>query len=99
MADGVNGNDLSWSADSQHLYASRPTGNQPEILRISVSDAKVETVIDLRSLTALSGQIDTWFALAPDESLIFLRTIKRQRDLLSYLFGKVSWTMPHLTSS
>ena len=75
VADGVNGNDLSWSADSQHLYASRPTGNQPEILQISVSDAKVKTVIDLRSLTALSGQIDTWFALAPDESLILLRTI------------------------
>ena len=75
VADGVNGNDLSWSADSQHLYASRPTGNQPEILQISVSDAKVETVVDLRSLTALSGQIDTWFALAPDESLILLRTI------------------------
>jgi Tol biopolymer transport system component len=75
VADGVNGNDLSWSADSQYLYASRPAGNQPEILRISVSDAKVETAVDLRSFTALSGQIDTWFALAPDDSLILLRTM------------------------
>jgi Tol biopolymer transport system component len=75
LANDVNGNDLSWSADSKYLYASRPAGNQPEILRISVKDAKVEAAVDLRSFTALSGQIDTWFALAPDDSIIFLRTI------------------------
>jgi Tol biopolymer transport system component len=75
LADGVNGNDLSWSADSRFLYASRPAGNQPEILRISVNDAKVSTAVDLRSFTALTGRIDTWFALAPDGSIIFLREL------------------------
>lgn len=75
LADGVNGNDLSWSADSRYLYASRPAGNQPEILRISVNDAKVETAVDLRSFTALTGRIDTWFALAPDGSIIFSREL------------------------
>jgi Tol biopolymer transport system component len=75
LANDVNGNDLSWSADSEYIYASRPAGNQPEILRISVKDAKVETAVDLRPFTALSGQIDTWFALAPDGSIILLRTI------------------------
>jgi len=75
LADGVNGNDLSWSADSQYLYASRPAGDHPDILRISLKDAKAETVVDLRSFTALSGQIDTWFALTPDSSIIFMRTI------------------------
>jgi Tol biopolymer transport system component len=75
LANDVNGNDLSWSADSKYLYASSPAGNQPEILRISVKDAKVDTAVDLRSFAALSGQIDTWFALAPDDSIILLRTI------------------------
>ena len=75
VADDVNGNDLSWSADSRYLYASRPAGNQPDILRISVKDAAVETAVDLRSFTAQSGKLDTWFALAPDDSIIFLRTV------------------------
>jgi len=75
LADGVNGNDLSWSADSRYLYASRPVGNWPEILRVSVKDASVETAVDLRSFTALTGHINTWFALAPDGSIIFMREI------------------------
>jgi len=75
LADGVNGDDLSWSADSRYLYASKPAGNQPEILRVSVKDAAVETVVDLRFFTALTGHIDTWFALAPDGSIVFMREI------------------------
>jgi Tol biopolymer transport system component len=75
LASDVNGNDLSWSTDSKYIYASRPAGNQPEILRISVKEAVVETAVDLRSFTAQSGKIDTWFALAPDDSIIFLRAM------------------------
>jgi len=75
LADGINGNDLSWSPDSQYLYASRPAGDQPEILRVSLQNAKLETVVDLRSFTAETGHINTWFALAPDGSIIFLREI------------------------
>ncbi len=32
LAGDVNGNDLSWSTDSKCLFASRPTGDQPEIV-------------------------------------------------------------------
>jgi Tol biopolymer transport system component len=73
LVDGVNGNDLSWSSNSKYLYASRPAGNQPEILRISLKDSKTETAVDLRSFTAQMGHINTWFALAPDGSIIFSR--------------------------
>jgi hypothetical protein len=75
MADGVNGNDLSWSADSRYIFASRPAGDQPEILRISLKDAQAETAVDLSSFAKLTGRIDTWFALAPDGSIILLRTL------------------------
>ena len=73
LADRVNGNDLSWSTDSSSVYASRPTGNQSEIVRISLKDGKAETAVDLSAFTKLTGRIDTWFALAPDGSIIFLR--------------------------
>jgi Tol biopolymer transport system component len=75
LVEGVNGNDLSWSSDSRYLYASRPAGNQPEILRISLKDAKAEAAVDLRSFTEMTGHINTWFALAPDGSIIFSREI------------------------
>jgi Tol biopolymer transport system component len=75
LAQGVNGNDLSWSADSRSLYASRPNGSDPEILRISLADDKVETAVDLSAFSKLTGHIDTWFTLAPDGSIIFLREL------------------------
>ncbi len=75
LVDGVNGDDLSWSADSRYLYASRPAGNRPEILRISLKDGKMETAVDLRSFTALTGHINIWFAVAPDGSIILLREL------------------------
>src|SRR6266568_334856 len=73
LADGINGNDLSWSKDSRYIYAARPAGNQPEILRISLKDGKTETAVDLWTFTQLKGRIDQWFALAPDGSIIFSR--------------------------
>jgi Tol biopolymer transport system component len=75
LIDGVNGNDLSWSPDSRFLYANRPYGDQPEILRVSLENAKVEAVVDLRAFTAQTGHINTWFALAPDGSIVFMREI------------------------
>lgn len=73
LADEMNGNDLSWSADSRYVYASRASGEKPEILRISVNDGKVESAVDLSAFNNLAGHVDTWFALAPDGSVIFMR--------------------------
>ena len=42
LAGGVNGNDLAWSRDSRSIYASRPEGEQPELLRISVESGKAD---------------------------------------------------------
>lgn len=73
LADGVNGNDLAWSRDSRSIYASRPEGKQPELLRISVENGKVDPVVDLSDFSKLNGRIDTWFAITPDGSFIFRR--------------------------
>ena len=73
LAGGVNGNDLAWSHDSRSIYASRPEGEQPELLRISVESGKADPVVDLSDFSKLNGRIDTWFAVTPDGSFIFRR--------------------------
>lgn len=73
LADGINGNDLSWSPDSRYVYASRPNGTKPEVLRISIADGTAQPAVDLSDFSKLPGRVDTWFGLAPDESIIFIR--------------------------
>jgi len=85
LADNVNGDDLSWSEDSRYLYASRPNGDKPEILRISLKDGKVETAVDLSAFSKLTGRVDTWFDLAPDGSIIFMRGLA-QTEVYSLRF-------------
>jgi hypothetical protein len=75
LAEGVNGNDLAWARDSRFIYASRPQGEKPELLRISPETGAVDTAVDLTDFTRLNGRIDTWFAMTPDDSFIFLRIV------------------------
>lgn len=75
VADGVNGNDLAWSPDSHTLYTSRPNGNLPELLRISLHDGNLEPVADLSDFSKLSGRIDTWFAVTPDDSILLMHIV------------------------
>jgi Tol biopolymer transport system component len=75
IADGVNGDDLAWSSDSQTLYASRPYGDRPQVVRIGLADGKIEPAVDLSDFSKLSGRIDTWFAVTPDDSILFLHII------------------------
>jgi hypothetical protein len=72
IAEGVNGNDLAWSADSRSLYASRTVDNRPQVVRIWLDSGKLDLVVDLSDFTKLVGQINTWFTVAPDQSIIFL---------------------------
>jgi Tol biopolymer transport system component/predicted DNA-binding transcriptional regulator AlpA len=73
LADHANGNNLNWSPDSRYLYASSPNGDKPSVMRISPKDDSVVQAVDLSSFAHWTGRIDPWFALAPDNSVIFLR--------------------------
>lgn len=77
LVDGVNGNDLCWSADSKFIYASRPVGDHPQILRVSVKDGRREAAVDLSDVSKQIGHLDTWFTLTPDSSIIVLRSMDR----------------------
>jgi Tol biopolymer transport system component len=75
LADGVNGNDLAWAPDSKAVYASKPGGDRPEVIRISLRDGNEEPVVDLTNFSKLLGRIDTWFAVTPDNSILFLHVV------------------------
>lgn len=73
LADDVTGNDLSWSADSRSLYASNPNGDRPNVIQVSLADGSVKPAVDLSAFKSMTGRIDTWFGVTPDNSIIFLR--------------------------
>jgi len=62
----------SWSKDGQYVYVfgANATG---AVLRIRVSDHKVERVADLKAFRGTGHYGDGCLALAPDDSLLLLR--------------------------
>jgi Tol biopolymer transport system component len=75
IADSITGNDLSWSPNSRLVYASCPLGEKPALVKISVKDGTTVRAVDLSELTKLPGEVDSFFAMAPDNSIILLRLI------------------------
>jgi hypothetical protein len=57
LAEGINGNDLAWSSDSRYIYASKPKGDMPQIVRVSPNRGAVESVLNLSSLNGLSSNV------------------------------------------
>ena len=85
VAESTNGNDLSWSADSQAIYTNRSTGNGTEILRVPMAGGMVQTVLNLASLSKSTDQLDTWFCVAPDGTIIVHRLLNNSEIFaLSY---------------
>jgi eukaryotic-like serine/threonine-protein kinase len=62
---------LNWSHDGQYVYVLDVSGKNA-IVRIRISDHKVEDVADLKNF-ASTGRYGTALALAPDDSPLLLR--------------------------
>jgi eukaryotic-like serine/threonine-protein kinase len=61
----------SWSKDGQYVYFLR-IPNNPAVLRVRISDRKVEQVVDLNKFR-MGGYFAFWLGLAPDDSPLLLR--------------------------
>ena len=59
----------------ERFTRASPEGERPELLRISVESGKADPVVDLSDFSKLNGRMDTWFAVTPDDSFIFLRIV------------------------
>jgi len=70
LTDQVDGNDLSWSSDSTFVYAKSYMRGTVEIVRVPASGGAMQTVIDLNVFSKAAGQLDTWFGLTPDNSIM-----------------------------
>jgi Tol biopolymer transport system component/tRNA A-37 threonylcarbamoyl transferase component Bud32 len=62
---------LNWSADGRYVYFFHGPDN-PAVLRLRISDRKVERVADLKDLP-ITGYYGFWLGLAPDDSPLLLR--------------------------
>ena len=70
LADSVNGDNISWSSDSEAVYVDSPRDEKPVVERVRIKDGHRSTVISLASLQQVSGIISPWIGLAPDNSPI-----------------------------
>jgi Tol biopolymer transport system component len=75
LADAINGNDVSWSSDSKFVYSKKSMNGQTNILRVAVGGGAVQSVLNLDTFSRSPGQLDTWFSLTPDNSLILNRRL------------------------
>jgi Tol biopolymer transport system component/DNA-binding winged helix-turn-helix (wHTH) protein len=72
----------SWSHDSKYVYFldwKRGSGTPSQVARIRITDHRLETMIDLKSLDRLSiGTFMSWTGLAPDDSVLLSRNNSTQ---------------------
>jgi Tol biopolymer transport system component len=61
----------SWSRDGQYVYFLHAP-NAPAVLRVRISDRKVEQVVDLKNFR-MAGYFGFWLGLAADDSPLLLR--------------------------
>jgi hypothetical protein len=72
----------SWSRDGKYIYffqASYKQDARERIVRLRLSDRKIENIGDLKNVGRRNtGTITAWFGLAPDDSPLFARDISTQ---------------------
>jgi dipeptidyl aminopeptidase/acylaminoacyl peptidase len=88
LADAIPGPDLSWSADSNYLYANIP-GTDARIVRIRIADGSKETMFEFHSQDKfdLADSEDLQFSVAPDDSIILHHRIL-SKEVYAYDLGE-----------
>jgi serine/threonine protein kinase/Tol biopolymer transport system component/DNA-binding winged helix-turn-helix (wHTH) protein len=67
----------NWSEDGQYVYFVRAAPNAPAVLRVRISDRKLEQVLDLKNFR-MAGFVGLWLGLAPDNSPLLLQNTGSQ---------------------
>jgi Tol biopolymer transport system component/DNA-binding winged helix-turn-helix (wHTH) protein len=67
----------NWSANGRSVFYTR-RGAQPAVLRVTITDRKVEEIVSLKDLRQTGFRSAIWTGLTPDDSPLFLRDIGTQ---------------------
>ncbi len=69
----------TWSHDGKYIYFESFTPDGNRILRLRLSDRKIEYPVDLKDFgRGKGGSFGGWFGFAPDDSLLFARDLSTQ---------------------
>ena len=77
LARDVYVSPVNWSANGRSVFYMR-RGAQPAILRVAISDHKVEEIVSLKDLRQTGFRGAIWTGLTPDDSPMLLRNIGTQ---------------------
>jgi eukaryotic-like serine/threonine-protein kinase len=69
---------MSWSRDGKYVYFDSTSPTDPAIYRVRIGDRKLERVASLKDIRREWGIWFPWFALAPDDSPLLLRSAGSQ---------------------
>jgi Tol biopolymer transport system component len=75
LADGIDGNDVSWSSDSKLIYTKRSNNGKNEIVRVPAGGGALQIVANLDSFSKSIGDPGVWFSLTPDNALLLDRWV------------------------
>jgi Tol biopolymer transport system component len=64
----------TWSRDGTYIYFQGGP-NEPTILRVRLSDQRIEPVASLKDVSQVFGVFGRWSGLAPDDSPVLLRDV------------------------
>jgi Tol biopolymer transport system component len=75
LAEGIDGNDVSWSSDSRFVYTKRSSSGKTEIVRVAIDGGSLQTALNLDSFGKSMGDPGIWFSVAPDNSVLISRWV------------------------
>ncbi len=65
----------SWSRDGRYIYFDSSYGDDPALLRVRISDRKLERLVSLKDFRRTGNLFALWFGLAPDDSPLVVRDV------------------------
>jgi len=71
LADSIEGDNISWSSNSESVFVDSLKDGKPVVEQIRVRDGRRVTVISLEALQKVPGEFN-WFGLTPDDLPIVL---------------------------
>jgi hypothetical protein len=68
---------MEWTADSKSVLFDTFEVKEPAFYRIRISDAHLETVVNVKEMRRYYGEFGPWSGMAPDGSPLLVRNTSK----------------------